>query len=74
VFKCPKCRGGDFMINESVVVLDWIEVVGGRVSERGRGEPCAALGFTAKCRCGHTWNMRRKTGYAAVEAAMELET
>lgn len=74
MFKCPKCRGGDFTITESIVVNDWIAVERGRVVDRGRGEAGFILGYSAECGCGHHWRMRNKTGSAAVEAAIEAET
>ena len=68
-FRCPKCRGGDFMITEAVIVDDWIEVANGRVVDRGRGDWAGSLGFTGECRCGHRWHLKNKTGQAAAEAA-----
>ena len=60
--RCPKCKGCDFLIIESVLCSTTFDVRDG-VFDRGHGyhEPGRVIGTDCKCTdCGHFWKPRNR--------------
>lgn len=63
--RCPRCRGRNFDVAETITVLDCFEVRGGlRVSSYATGEACETLRAEATCKdCGHHWRMKHPAAW-----------